>query len=196
MSRTRPQRRRNDAAFGAPDCLYGNLERQSMTIRLNGALSRCLAGSALGGTHRLRLRSLGDGPMAAAAVGSRVSRRDRTESRGERLRIDRAAPTPAGDLYRRRQRRPGRLPAPHHRREKRADSRKLPRVRPNVGTRARRARRTSLASPRPPASADRGWAGHSPTRPAALHRRNLLTAVQGTCIFQRLSARTGRRQRR
>jgi hypothetical protein len=49
MSGTRPQRRRNDAAFNPSDCLNGNLERQSMTIRLNGALSRCLAGSALGG---------------------------------------------------------------------------------------------------------------------------------------------------
>ena len=54
-----------------------------MTIKLNGALGRCLAGAALGGAHRLRFRS------AARPNGCRLwraaSRRDRTGSRGARL---------------------------------------------------------------------------------------------------------------
>ena len=81
----------------------------------------------------------------AAALGGRVARRDRTEPRGPRVWIDCAARAPAGGLSRRRQRRPGRVSAPHRRRQKRADPRALRRPWSNVGTCARR-RTKKLAS--------------------------------------------------
>ena len=147
-----------------------------MTIRLNGALSRCLAGFDARRALRLRLRSLATAQWLPPPWGAAFRRRDRTESRGAGLRVDRAAHTPAGDLYRRRQRRPGRLSAPHHRREKRTNPRALPRARPEFGGPGSPPETKSLASSALRASGRR-WAGHSPTRPSPRRRRNRPTAV-------------------
>ena len=87
-----------------------------MTIGMNTSAAPAAGGFGARRAHRLRRRSRGNGPMAAALAGRGLVRRHRRAARGARLRADRAAPTAPWGLSRRCPRRPRGLSAPRDRR--------------------------------------------------------------------------------